>query len=188
MTDVFDSALPSEPPRPGSPPSTRDSGSDDDEFDDEITMRNHVSPLPDYEDGPAVNVFHGAHLVGGPEGVSEADLEVYLVEDGDDAELAVDREAFERLFGDDEAVDVEIPGRDLFCVDGFAEAARGAGDSDDDRATQLAAPDVSEREKSTTDDDASRLGGDEDHDEDSSEVSEEDSDPGGGGPGAQLLQ
>ncbi|KAM4064362.1 hypothetical protein HRG_006182 [Hirsutella rhossiliensis] len=140
VTDVFDSHSLSTPRRSSLPsPSGSDCDSDDrdgggDEFDDVITLENYVSALPVYEYGDAVNILHDVQLVGGPEGVSEVDLEVYLVEGDDDVadlsevELAIDREVYECLFGDDEAIDIEIPGTELFCFNCVDEAV---SDTDD---------------------------------------------------------
>ncbi|KAF4591906.1 hypothetical protein GQ602_002205 [Ophiocordyceps camponoti-floridani] len=98
---------------------------DDDESDDEsgdsIILNNALSPEPDYAEAEGSNLLRDVQLVS-DDGVFDVDLEVYLV-DGDDeeiadlpqAELYVDREAFEREFGTGGAVDVELPeGFELF--------------------------------------------------------------------------
>ncbi|KAF5018626.1 hypothetical protein F66182_9376 [Fusarium sp. NRRL 66182] len=94
-------------------------------FDDEITGRNIFDDQAYYydPDDDEPNIFHGAQVMGVASYVSIVDLEVYTVEDDDDEvadlpemELSIDREAFESLFGTDEAIDVEIEGRQLYCT------------------------------------------------------------------------
>ncbi|PTB72243.1 hypothetical protein M440DRAFT_1384793 [Trichoderma longibrachiatum ATCC 18648] len=82
-----------------------------------------VDPQPEYSesDDEAPHILHDIEVVGCREGHPEIELEVYLVEDDSDVddlpelELAIDGDAFAYYFGDDGAVDVEIPGMDLRC-------------------------------------------------------------------------
>ncbi|KAL7795103.1 hypothetical protein V8C37DRAFT_401215 [Trichoderma ceciliae] len=103
--------------------SSSSSTEDEEEFDDIIYMNNTVDPQPHYSesDDEAPHILHDAEIVGGPEGYSDVDLEVYLADDDEDIEqlpeleLAIDGEAFTYYFDDYGAVDVEIPGTDLLC-------------------------------------------------------------------------
>lgn len=96
---------------------------DDEEVDDVIHMNNVVSIQPEYSesDDEAPHILHDVEVVGGFEGHPDVDLEVYLVEDDDEAEdlpeleLAIDGDAFIHYFGDDGLMEVEIPGMDLQC-------------------------------------------------------------------------
>ncbi|KAG6003079.1 hypothetical protein E4U21_002382 [Claviceps maximensis] len=122
---------------------------------DDIYLNNHVSPQPIYDDYAGSNILHDVEIVGIPgEAPSLVDLEVYLAVDDDDydddddddylaqVELAIDREAYERCYGDDGAIDVHIPGAEIFCFsrteeldrdeDGEDEGERSADSSDDE--------------------------------------------------------
>ncbi|KND91951.1 hypothetical protein TOPH_03479 [Tolypocladium ophioglossoides CBS 100239] len=140
LTEVFDSSS-FYVTRSGSPLSACDSD-DSAEFDDIIELQNLVAPQPTYEeyeeDATNRNIVHNVDVVGGPAHSSEVDLEVYLVEDDDDVadlpgvELAIDRTAFEYYFGDGDAVDVEVPGTQLFCFSGIEEAGSDGDEQGDD--------------------------------------------------------
>jgi hypothetical protein len=93
-------------------------------FDDAISVDNlfDVEPnYPDSEDDEA-NIFHGAEVVDNYSHAAIVDLEIYMIEDEDgindlpDMELCIDGEAFEQLFGSEEAIDVEIEGSQLLCT------------------------------------------------------------------------
>lgn len=96
---------------------------DDEEVDDIIHMNNVVNIQPEYSesDDEAPHILHDVEVVGGFEGHPDIDLEVYLVEDDEEIEglpeleLAIDGDAFIHYFGDDDIVEVEIPGMDLQC-------------------------------------------------------------------------
>ncbi|KAJ4856482.1 hypothetical protein T069G_09850 [Trichoderma breve] len=96
---------------------------DDEEIDDIIHMNNVVSTQPEYSesDDEAPHILHDVEVVGGFEGHPDVDLEVYLVEDDEEVEglpeleLAIDGDAFIHYFGDDDLMEVEIPGMDLQC-------------------------------------------------------------------------
>ncbi|KJZ77708.1 hypothetical protein HIM_02885 [Hirsutella minnesotensis 3608] len=119
-----------------------DSETSDDEYDDVVSLNNFVSEVPVWDDGDAVNILHDVELLGVSGGASTVDLEVYLVEDDDDnddpdmpeLELAVDREAFEFYFGDDEAIDIEIHNAQLFCLGDIEETQSEADESDSDES------------------------------------------------------
>ncbi|POR31887.1 Uncharacterized protein TPAR_07895, partial [Tolypocladium paradoxum] len=143
LTDVFDSS--SFPvPQSFSPLSTCDSD-DSSEFDDIIELQNLVALQPTYEeyeeDATGRNIVHNVDVVGGPAHSSEVDLEVYLVEDDDEVadlpevELAIDRATFEHYFGDDDAVDVEVPGMQLFCFGGIEDAESDGDEQGGDLST-----------------------------------------------------
>ncbi|PTB63380.1 hypothetical protein BBK36DRAFT_1171619 [Trichoderma citrinoviride] len=97
--------------------------SSEEESDDEIRMNNAIDPRPEYSesDDEAPHILHDVEVVGCLEGHLDVDLEVYMVEDDSDVddlpelELAIDGDAFAYYFGDDGAVEVEIPGMDLRC-------------------------------------------------------------------------
>ncbi|KAM0259709.1 hypothetical protein ACHAQJ_003143 [Trichoderma viride] len=98
---------------------------DRDAFDDVISMANAVDGQPQYteSDDEAPHILHDVEIAGGPDGYSEVDMEVYLVEDDDEeaeelpgTELAVDAAAYAYFFGDEGAVDVEIPNTQLQCT------------------------------------------------------------------------
>ncbi|TFB00152.1 hypothetical protein CCMA1212_008226 [Trichoderma ghanense] len=99
------------------------SSDEEEESDDEICMNNAVHPQPEYleSDDEAPHILHDVEVVGCREGHPDIDLEVYVVEDDSDVddlpelELAIDGDAFAYYFGDDGAVEVEIPGMDLRC-------------------------------------------------------------------------
>ncbi|KAF3066894.1 hypothetical protein CFAM422_008995 [Trichoderma lentiforme] len=96
---------------------------DDEEVDDIIHMHNIVNTQPEYSesDDEAPHILHDVEVVGGFEGHPDVDLEVYLVEDDEEVEdlpeleLAIDGDAFIHYFGDDDLMEVEIPGMDLQC-------------------------------------------------------------------------
>ncbi|KAH0521985.1 hypothetical protein TsFJ059_005909 [Trichoderma semiorbis] len=96
---------------------------DDEEVDDIIHMNNVVNIQPEYSesDDEAPHILHDVEVVGGFEGHPDVDLEVYLVEDDEEIEglpeleLAIDGDAFIHYFGDDDLMEVEIPGMDLQC-------------------------------------------------------------------------
>ncbi|KAG5994010.1 hypothetical protein E4U43_003340 [Claviceps pusilla] len=107
-------------------------GGDDDAVD--IYLNNHVSPQPVYDEHGRSNILHDVEVVGSPgEPSSVVDLEVYLAVDddgdGDDdddedlaeVELAVDRAAYERCFGVEGAIDVHVPGAEIFCFNRVEE-------------------------------------------------------------------
>ncbi|PNY23382.1 Uncharacterized protein TCAP_06673 [Tolypocladium capitatum] len=147
LTDVFDSNLSCVLPS-GSPLSTCDSD-DSAEFNDIIELQNLVAPQPtyeEYEDAAGRNIVHNVDVLGGPAHSGEVDLEVYLVENDDDVadlpqvELAIDRTAFEYHFGDVDAVDVEVPGMQLFCFGGIEEVRSDGDDQGDDFSTTPTQP------------------------------------------------
>lgn len=93
-------------------------------FDDAISVANlfDVEPnYPDSEDDEA-NIFHGAEVVDNSDHTAIVDLEINMIEDEDEIkdlpgmELCIDGEAFENLFGSEEAIDVEIEGSQLLCT------------------------------------------------------------------------
>ncbi|KAM0244150.1 hypothetical protein ACHAP5_006534 [Fusarium lateritium] len=93
-------------------------------FDDAISVDNlfDVEPYyPDSEDDEA-NIFHGAEVVDVSSHPAIVDLQIYVIEDEDEIkdlpemELCIDGEAFEQLFGSEEAIDVEIEGSQLLCT------------------------------------------------------------------------
>ncbi|OPB44975.1 hypothetical protein A0O28_0091130 [Trichoderma guizhouense] len=96
---------------------------DDEEVDDIIHMNNVVNIQPEYSesDDEAPHILHDVEVVGSFEGHPDVDLEVYLVEDDEEVEglpeleLAIDGDAFIHYFGDDDLMEVEIPGMDLQC-------------------------------------------------------------------------
>ncbi|KAL7907879.1 hypothetical protein GGI35DRAFT_486855 [Trichoderma velutinum] len=96
---------------------------DDEGVDDIIQMNNVVHTQPEYSDSDdeAPHILHDVEIVGGFEGHPDVDLEVYLVEDDEEVEdlpeleLAIDGDAFIHYFGDDDLMEVEIPGMDLQC-------------------------------------------------------------------------
>lgn len=96
---------------------------DDEEVDDIIHMNNVVNTQPEYSenDDEAPHILHDVEVVGGFEGHPDVDLEVYLVEDDEEVEglpeleLAIDGDAFIHYFGDEDLMEVEIPGMDLQC-------------------------------------------------------------------------
>lgn len=96
---------------------------DDEEVDDIIHMNNVVNIQPEYSesDDEAPHILHDVEVVGSFEGHPDVDLEVYLVEDDEEIEglteleLAIDGDAFIHYFGDDDLMEVEIPGMDLQC-------------------------------------------------------------------------
>ncbi|KAJ6442194.1 acyltransferase [Purpureocillium lavendulum] len=124
LTDVFDSQLSAAPNN--SPVSACESDSSA-EWDDVIALNNFVLPQPEYEepdddddedDLGDLNVAHDVEVVGGASGsTAEFDLKVYVVGDNDEdishlteVELAIDDgDAYVYHFGDDAAVDVELP-------------------------------------------------------------------------------
>ncbi|KAM0268475.1 hypothetical protein ACHAPA_004999 [Fusarium lateritium] len=93
-------------------------------FDDAISVDNlfDVEPYyPDSEDDEA-NIFHGAEVVDVASNPAIVDLQIYVIEDEDEIEdlpemeLCIDGEAFEQLFGSEEAIDIEIEGSQLLCT------------------------------------------------------------------------
>ncbi|QPG94113.1 hypothetical protein C2857_004703 [Epichloe festucae Fl1] len=119
------------------------SGSSDDEDEDEknpddededgaqdIYLNNHVSSQPIYDEHGRSNIIYDVDLVGHVPGeFSNVDLEIYLAVDDDEeyaslpeAELAIEGEAYERCFGDEGAIDVHIPGAEIFCFNGIEES------------------------------------------------------------------
>ncbi|KHN97225.1 uncharacterized protein MAM_04822 [Metarhizium album ARSEF 1941] len=107
-----------------------DSDSDDSDDDDpgDIYMNNHVDARPVYDEHGHGHghVVHGVEIVGG-DGQNDVDLAVYVAFDDEDlehlpaVELAIDRDAFELSFGDQDAVDVHIPDTEIFCFDTVEE-------------------------------------------------------------------
>jgi hypothetical protein len=99
-------------------------GIDDDLLDDEIETSNIFDPEPSYDDSDddEPNIFHGAQVMGVPPQHSNVDLEVYIAEDDEEIqdlpqmELAIDQESYERYFGTDGAIDLEIAGGRLICT------------------------------------------------------------------------
>ncbi|EGR44072.1 uncharacterized protein TRIREDRAFT_112660 [Trichoderma reesei QM6a] len=98
-----------------------------------------VNPQPEYSesDDEAPHILHDVEVVGCREGHPDIDLEVYLVEEDSDVddlpelELAIDGDAFAYYFGDDGAVEVEIPGMDLRCsLNMPPDASYDDGDAD----------------------------------------------------------
>ncbi|PHH75398.1 hypothetical protein CDD80_2405 [Ophiocordyceps camponoti-rufipedis] len=156
-----------------------DDDSDDDDSDEPIFLSNALLPEPDYAEAEGSNVLHDVQLVS-DDGVFDVDLEVYLV-DGDDEELAdlpqaelyVDREAFEREFGTNGAVDVELPqGFELFHLQ----------HEDDDDETQFVAgsgtqpmplPETDDSEASDEDGDEAGLSEEDEMDDDEDEEGDE---------------
>ncbi|KAG5926066.1 hypothetical protein E4U42_003678 [Claviceps africana] len=122
-----------------SDPTTSDESSDGDQDDDQddtgvIYLNNHVSPQPTYDCAASSHVLHDVQVVGAPDDASQVvDLEVYLAVGGDDdddiaeVELAIDRAAYEACFGDDGAIDVHVPGADIFCFHGIEELDEDRG-------------------------------------------------------------
>ncbi|KAF4456312.1 hypothetical protein F53441_1532 [Fusarium austroafricanum] len=101
--------------------------SDGELFDDEFSVDNLFDAEPlflDSDDDDEPNVFHDAQVLGLPKYLANVDLELYIAEDEDDdeiddlpeMELAIDQEAYERLFGIDGAVDLEIEGGRIICT------------------------------------------------------------------------
>ncbi|KAL6821244.1 hypothetical protein V8C40DRAFT_280578 [Trichoderma camerunense] len=96
---------------------------DDEGVDDIIHMNNVVNIQPEYSesDDEAPHILHDVEVVGCFEGHPDVDLEVYLVEDDEEVEglpeleLAIDGDAFIHYFGDEDLMEVEIPGMDLQC-------------------------------------------------------------------------
>lgn len=153
--------------------SSDDSSSDEDDesFDDVIRINNALDPQPEYweSDDDAPHVLHDVEIVGGPDGYSDVDLEVYEAEDDEDAEylpeieLAIDGDSFISFFGDEGAVDVEIPRMDLRCsletiprddgeeADFFAQGQFSENDEEDDGNL---VEDQGEHPDSTDEDDA----------------------------------
>ncbi|PKK54213.1 hypothetical protein CI102_564 [Trichoderma harzianum] len=92
-------------------------------IDEIIHMNNVVNTQPEYSesDDEAPHILHDVEVVGGFEGHPDVDLELYLVEDDEEIEglpeleLAIDGDAFIYYFGDDDLMEVEIPGMDLQC-------------------------------------------------------------------------
>ncbi|KAL7812141.1 hypothetical protein V8C44DRAFT_329828 [Trichoderma aethiopicum] len=117
-----------------------DSSSDEEEdSDDEICMNNAVDPQAEYSesDDEAPHILHDVEVVGCREGHPDIELEVYLVEDDSDVddlpelELAIDGDAFAYYFGEDGAVDVEVPGMNLRCeLDVPLDLSSEDGDAD----------------------------------------------------------
>lgn len=104
---------------------------------DEIYLNNFVSTHPVYDEYGNSNIVHDVEIVGGACQFADADLEVYLAVDDEDfedlpeVELAIDKEAFEYHFGDQGAVDVFVPGAELFCFDEIEEYEDDGMDEDD---------------------------------------------------------
>ncbi|KAL6854531.1 hypothetical protein J3F83DRAFT_764470 [Trichoderma novae-zelandiae] len=112
---------------------------DSHECDDAICMDNAVHPQPEYSesDDDAPHILHDVEVAGCREGHPDIDLEVYAVENDSDVdnlpelELAIDGDAFAYYFGDDGAVEVEIPGMDLRCsLDVPLDLSSEEGDDD----------------------------------------------------------
>lgn len=101
-------------------------------------MNNYVSAEPVYDEYGHSNIVHDIEIVGGSHQYSDADLEVYLAvddeeyEDLPEVELAIDKEAFEYHFGDQDAVDIYIPDAEIFCFDGIEEEHDDDDEMDDD--------------------------------------------------------
>ncbi|KAH0493474.1 hypothetical protein TgHK011_000142 [Trichoderma gracile] len=102
-------------------------------------MNNAVDPQPEYSesDDEAPHILHDVEVVGCREGHPDIDLEVYVMEDDSDVddlpelELAIDGDAFAYYFGDDGAVEVEIPGMELRCsLDVPPDTSSDDGDAD----------------------------------------------------------
>ncbi|KAG7417161.1 hypothetical protein Forpe1208_v003978 [Fusarium oxysporum f. sp. rapae] len=99
-------------------------GNDDELLGDEIETSNIFDPEPSYDDSgdDEPNIFHGAQVMGVPAQHSIVDLEVYIAEDDSEIqdlpqmELAIDQESYERYFGTDGAIDLEIVGSRLICT------------------------------------------------------------------------
>ncbi|KAG6988120.1 hypothetical protein FocnCong_v002308 [Fusarium oxysporum f. sp. conglutinans] len=99
-------------------------GNDDELPDDEIETSNIFDPEPSYDDSDddEPNIFHGAQVMGVLAQRSIVDLEVYIAEDDEEIqdlprmELAIDQESYERYFGTDGAIELEIVGGRLVCT------------------------------------------------------------------------
>ncbi|KAG5929683.1 hypothetical protein E4U53_002398 [Claviceps sorghi] len=123
----------------------------------DIYLNNHVSPQPIYDDYATSNMVYDVQVVGGPgEACKVVDLEVYLAvgDDADDdgsyedlaeVELAIDRAAYEECFGDDGAIDVHMPGADIFCFNRIEELDDEQGrESREEQDTEAQADDSPE--------------------------------------------
>lgn len=95
--------------------------------DDRYTMFTGGDPQPlpsrySESDGEAPHILHGVEIVGGPDGTYEVDIEVYQAEDDSDVdelpevELAVDATAYEFFFSTKDAVNANLPGKNLECT------------------------------------------------------------------------
>lgn len=99
-------------------------GNDDELPDNEIETSNIFDPEPSYDDSDddEPNIFHGAQVMGVLAQRSIVDLEVYIAEDDEEIqdlpqmELAIDQESYERHFGTDGAIELEIVGGRLICT------------------------------------------------------------------------
>lgn len=99
-------------------------GNDDELPDNEIETSNIFDPEPSYDDSDddEPNIFHGAQVMGVLAQRSIVDLEVYIAEDDEEIqdlpqmELAIDQESYERYFGTDGAIELEIVGGRLVCT------------------------------------------------------------------------
>ncbi|TVY77771.1 hypothetical protein Focb16_v007782 [Fusarium oxysporum f. sp. cubense] len=99
-------------------------GNDDELPDNEIETSNIFDPEPSYDDSDddEPNIFHGAQVMGVLAQRSIVDLEVYIAEDDEEIqdlpqmELAIDQESYERYFGTDGAIGLEIVGGRLVCT------------------------------------------------------------------------
>ncbi|RKK71785.1 hypothetical protein BFJ69_g10642 [Fusarium oxysporum] len=99
-------------------------GNDDELPDNEIETSNIFDPEPSYDDSDddEPNIFHGAQVMGILAQRSIVDLEVSIAEDDEEIqdlprmELAIDQESYERYFGTDGAIELEIVGGRLICT------------------------------------------------------------------------
>ncbi|KAF5264206.1 hypothetical protein FOXYS1_5026 [Fusarium oxysporum] len=99
-------------------------GNDDELPGNEIETSNIFDPEPSYDDSDddEPNIFHGAQVMGVLAQRSIVDLEVYIAEDDEEIqdlprmELAIDQESYERYFGTDGAIELEIVGGRLICT------------------------------------------------------------------------
>ncbi|KAF9767950.1 hypothetical protein IL306_014817 [Fusarium sp. DS 682] len=97
---------------------------DDNSINDGVQEYNIFDPEPMFDDSDddEQHIFHGAEVVGLPAQHANVDLEVYIAEDDEEIkdlpkmELVVDQESFERYFGIDGAIELEIVGGRLICT------------------------------------------------------------------------
>lgn len=118
---------------------------EDNEYDD-IYMNNHVSAQPFYDENGHSNIVHDVEIVGGPGQVVNVDLEVYLAVDDEEfddlpeVELAINKDAFEKEFGDQDAVDVYVPDMKMFCLDRFEEGEEHVHDAHQEEGENVILP------------------------------------------------
>ncbi|OAQ66356.1 hypothetical protein VFPPC_07925 [Pochonia chlamydosporia 170] len=118
---------------------------EDNEYDD-IYMNNHVSAQPFYDENGHSNIVHDVEIVGGSGQVVNVDLEVYLAVDDEEfddlpeVELAINKNAFEKEFGDQGAVDVYVPDMKMFCLDRFEEGEEHVRDADQEENENVILP------------------------------------------------